>query len=153
MYASVRSIPLLANFLTTQVRLTRKCAALTEERDAALAKAKVATDAAEAFEMSSDGWKSTVEQIGETVQELRAQLEAMRKEVAAARAEVAASRREVHAQRELLAQSIVYITGLHTFMRVGGNPPQMPEALRREIAAILENKALADVSTPLDPKQ
>jgi predicted NBD/HSP70 family sugar kinase len=145
LYASVRGIPMLSNFLKNQVRLVRERDDAVEARDAALLQAKTATDAAEAFELAASGWKAALEQIGREVEALRAA-------VAQARAEVAQSRQEVHATRELLAQSINYITAIHTFMRVGGNPPEMPSALRSEIDAILENKEIADLHAPLSSK-
>ncbi len=122
LYGVLRGLPIMADRLK-----------LIRERDEALDRARVAEEAATAFESAARGWKLAVEQVGEEVASLRSEL-------AASREEVHQSREEVRKARELLAQAIVYITSLHTFMRVGTNLPQMPPELRAEIDAILENR-------------
>jgi hypothetical protein len=144
-YASVRGIPMLANFLKKQVRLMRERDLAIEERDAAIALEQRATKAAESFELAAKGWKTALEAIGDEVAELRT-------EVRESREEVHESREDLRRTRELLAAAIQYITSLHTFLRLGGNMPEMPLKLRTEIDAILKNKDLLDLHGAVPPK-
>lgn len=144
-YASVRGIPMLANFLKKQVRLMRERDLAIEERDAAIANERRATNAAQSFDLAAKGWRTALEAIGDEVS-------ALREEVHESRDEVHASREDLRKTRELLAAAIRYITDLHTFLRLGGIVPQMPDALRAEIDAILKNKDLSEIHAPLSPK-
>lgn len=134
LYAAIRGIPLLAN----QVKLAQR-AANAEER------AQQSEEAALAYQQAADGWKSVAEQT-------KAEVAGLRKDVASALEEAHRTQDDLRKTRELLAQAVLYITGLHTWMRLGGGtpPPQIPTDLRAEIDAILENKSSLDIPPTKD---
>lgn len=121
-YCSIRGIPLLAD----RVRILR-------ERDMAIESAAQSKEAAESYQRATEAYKTELSQVKD-------ELGGLREEMAAAREEARQTQDDLRKTRELLAQSVVYITNLHTFMRLGGNMPQMPTELRNEIDAILEAK-------------
>lgn len=121
LYGSIRGIPLLTAF-ADRVRVAR-------ERDLALERASQAEDAAKAFELAAKGWREALDQNTAEISELRS-------EVHRSSVQLSETMEELHRVKALLAQSIIYITGWHTFMRLGGTPPEMPAELKSEIDAI-----------------
>lgn len=142
LYAAIRGIPILAN----RIVLVRRVEQAEANAAAAMANERIATDAAKAFRLASHGWQSAVEQIG-------LEVSALRQEITESRAEVQASRDELKKARELLAEAIIYITNIHTFMRLGGAPPEMSSHLREELAAILDNQTHSSFNLPEIPSK
>ncbi len=153
LYAAVKGMPMLSNFLKNQVRLVHERNAMAVERDAAVENAKRATDAADAFELAAKGWRAAIDSIGAEVLALRAEIEASRRDVQASREELHESREELRRTRELLAEAIIYITNIHTFMRLGGAPPEMSVNLRSELTAILAERSIAESKEHLPSNQ
>ena len=108
-YGVIKSLPLLRD----RVKLVRENSAVKELLHEA-------RDAADAYQLSSEGWQSAVEQLGEQIRELT---------------------RRIEASNALLASAVLYITDLHTYVKVGGSTvPPIPEDLREAIEAVISKR-------------
>lgn len=98
----VKGIPLLKDRL-----------ALMRERDSALQEARELRAAAEAYKISSEGWRAAVMSLSSEIKEIKVKL----------------------------ASAIIYIGALVTHVRYGGTElPEVPDELRDDVDAVLHNR-------------